>query len=105
MQTTRLFPMHVNKGKTVAASIKGRTDYAKNPNKTDGGELVSTYECDPATVGKEKRGSVYALPLLASIVVTLILSNDRDSKREDFLSHLLRLQYCPGLYRFRLPFA
>jgi hypothetical protein len=36
MATTRFISMHIGKGKTIAASIKDRTDYAKNPNKTDG---------------------------------------------------------------------
>ena len=50
MATTRIIPMHVNKGKTIAQCLKARTDYAKNPDKTDGGVLVSSYACDPETV-------------------------------------------------------
>ena len=53
MATTRIIPMHIGKGKTTSESIKGRTDYAENPDKTDGGNLVTAYECDPATVGAE----------------------------------------------------
>ena len=44
MATTRIIPMHVNKGKTIAQCLKARTDYAKNPDKTDGGVLVSSYD-------------------------------------------------------------
>lgn len=47
MAATRLIPMHVNKGKTLAQSLGDRTDYAKNPEKTDKGELVIGYQCDP----------------------------------------------------------
>ena len=50
MAATRLIPMHVNKGKTLAQSLGDRTDYAKNPEKTDKGELVTGYQCDPLTV-------------------------------------------------------
>ena len=50
MAATRLIPMHVNKGKTLAQSLGDRTDYAKNPEKTDKGELVTGYQCDPMTV-------------------------------------------------------
>lgn len=32
MATTRIIPMHVNKGKTIAQCLKARTDYAKNPD-------------------------------------------------------------------------
>lgn len=45
--------MHVNKGKTLAQSLGDRTDYAKNPEKTDKGELVTGYQCDPVTVDEE----------------------------------------------------
>ena len=31
MATTRIIPMHVNKGKTIAQCLTERTDYAKNP--------------------------------------------------------------------------
>ena len=41
MAATRLIPMHVNKGKTLAQSLGERTDYAKNPEKTEKGELVT----------------------------------------------------------------
>lgn len=53
MAATRLIPMHVNKGKNLAQSLGDRTDYAKNPEKTDKGELVTGYQCDPMTVDEE----------------------------------------------------
>lgn len=45
--------MHQNKGKSISACLADRTDYAKNPDKTNGGELLSSYECDPRTVQGE----------------------------------------------------
>jgi transcriptional regulator len=51
--TTRLISMHQNKGKSIADCLADRTDYAKNPNKTNDGELLSSYECDPKTVQAE----------------------------------------------------
>ena len=53
MATTRLIPMHQNKGKTVSQCLTDRTEYAKNPDKTADGEFISAYECDPATVDAE----------------------------------------------------
>jgi len=53
MAATRLIPMHVNKGKTAAASMKERIDYAQNPEKTNGGELISSYECDSRLAWQE----------------------------------------------------
>ena len=53
MAATRLIALHKNKGKTVVACLKSRTDYAQNPDKTKRGELVSSYECSPLTVDEE----------------------------------------------------
>ena len=53
MAATRLIPLHVNKGRSVAACLEARTDYAKNPEKTEKGDLVTSYECDPMTVDEE----------------------------------------------------
>ena len=53
MAATRLIALHKNKGKSVAACLKSRTDYAKNPDKTNRGELVSSYECSSLTADEE----------------------------------------------------
>lgn len=53
MAATRFISMHIGKGKSIAESIKGRTDYAKNPNKTDGGRLVSSFGCNARIVDAE----------------------------------------------------
>ena len=53
MAATKLIAMHQNKGKSIAKCLKDRTDYAKNKDKTNGGEFVSSYECNPQTVDSE----------------------------------------------------
>jgi hypothetical protein len=53
MAATRLIPMHLNKGKTLLKCLRERTDYAQNPAKTENGELVTSFECDPMTVDEE----------------------------------------------------
>ncbi len=53
LAATRLIALHKNKGKSVAACLKSRTDYAQNPDKTQQGELVSSYECSPLTVDED----------------------------------------------------
>ena len=53
LAATRLIALHKNRGKSVAACLKSRTDYAKNPDKTNKGELVSSYECSPLTADEE----------------------------------------------------
>ena len=53
MAATRLIALHINKGKSVAQCLRNRTDYAQNPEKTQKGELVTAYECDPMTADQE----------------------------------------------------
>lgn len=53
MATTRIIPMHINKGKTITQCMKARLDYVKNPDKTEGGELISSYACAPQTADQE----------------------------------------------------
>jgi hypothetical protein len=51
--TSRLIPLHRNKGKTVLKSLFDRVEYAKNERKTKGGEFVKCYECSPQSVEEE----------------------------------------------------
>ena len=51
--TTRLMPLHTGKGRSVAEALGRTTDYVKNPEKTNNGDLVSAYECNPSIVDKE----------------------------------------------------
>ena len=53
MATTRIIPMHINKGKTIAQCMKARIDYVKNPDKTEKGELISSFACAPETADQE----------------------------------------------------
>lgn len=43
----------MNKGKTLAQTLRDRTDYAQNPDKTDDYKLISSFECDPKTIANE----------------------------------------------------
>lgn len=53
MAATRLIALHINKGKTIAQCLADRTDYSQNAEKTNGGEYISSYECDPETADQE----------------------------------------------------
>ena len=53
MAATRLIALHINKGKTVAQCLADRTDYSQNAEKTNQGEYISSYECDPKTADEE----------------------------------------------------
>lgn len=43
----------LGKGKTVAQCLADRTDYSQNAAKTNDGEFISSYECDPKTADEE----------------------------------------------------
>ena len=53
MAATRLIALHQRKGQSMAHSLSERTDYAKNPEKTEKGELITAYGCDPMTADEE----------------------------------------------------
>ena len=85
MATTRIISMHINKGKTIAQCLKERTEYAMNSEKTNGGELISSYACDPVTVDHEF--------LLAR---NAYLSNTGRHYDHEVIAYQLRQSFKPG---------
>ena len=53
MAISKIKPRHASEGRSIAAVLKDRIDYDKNPDKTKGGLLVSSYQCDPDTAWQE----------------------------------------------------
>lgn len=53
MAATKLIALHINKGKTLAKTLEDRIDYAHNPEKTENGHYISSFECDSNTVLEE----------------------------------------------------
>ena len=86
MAATRFISMHIGKGKSIAESIKGRTDYAKNPNKTDGGRLVSSFGCNARIVDAEF--------LLAKRQYAAMTG--RRIRKHDVLAYQIRQSFKPG---------
>ena len=85
--TTRLITHHISKGETVAQSLKDRFDYGQNPEKTQGGELISAYECDHRTADAEF--------LLAKAKYKAVTG--REQKRDaDVLCYQIRQSFRPG---------
>ena len=85
--TTRLIVHHISKGETIAQSLKGRFDYGKNPDKTQGGELISSYQCDQQTCDAE-----FLLSKAKYKAVT-----GREQKRDaDVLCYQIRQSFKPG---------
>jgi hypothetical protein len=86
MAATRFISMHIGKGKSIAESMKGRTDYAKNPNKTDGGRLVSSFGCNARIVDAEF--------LLAKRQYAAMTG--RRIRKHDVLAYQIRQSFKPG---------
>ena len=85
--TTRLIVHHISKGETIAQSLKDRLDYGKNPDKTQGGELISSYQCDHMTADAE-----FLLSKAKYRAVT-----GREQKRDaDVLCYQIRQSFAPG---------
>ena len=51
--TTRIMPLHTGKDRTTSRAIQETIDYASNPKKTEKGELITGYACDPRTADAE----------------------------------------------------
>jgi hypothetical protein len=77
--------MHQNKGKSIADCLADRTDYAKNPDKTNKGEYISSYECDPKTVQGEF--------LLSKRIYNDITGREQAS---DVIAYQIRQSFKPG---------
>ena len=53
MAVTRIIPIRGSKGQSVIRALTERTDYIKNPDKTENGALVYAYGCTPQLVAAE----------------------------------------------------
>ena len=53
MAATRIMPLHIGKGRSLAKALKDVADYMENPLKTESGELISSFECAPESVDSE----------------------------------------------------
>jgi hypothetical protein len=110
MAATRLIALHTNKGRTVAQSLGDRTDYAKNPEKTEKGELVTAYCCDPMTVDEEfllqKRlyfqttGKTQKSDVIAYQIRQSFKPGEITPEEANRLGHELAMRFTKGRYSF-----
>lgn len=87
MATTYLKTHHISKGETIAASLKGRLDYGKNPEKTQSGELIRAYGCDHETADAE---------FLLSKAQYLAITGREQKKSRDILCYQIRQAFPHG---------
>lgn len=77
--------MHKNKGKSLAKCLADRIEYALNLDKTNNGEYVSSYECDPKTVLGEF--------LLSKRIYFDIIDRKQEN---DVIAYQIRQSFKPG---------
>ena len=80
-----MIALHKNKGMTVAACLKNRTDYIENPDKTEQGRFVSSYACSALTADEEFMLSKRQYDLV----------NGRRQK-SDVIAYQIRQSFRPG---------
>lgn len=86
MATTRLMPLHTGKGRKAGRAIRDIIGYAANPQKTQQGELVTGYACDPNTADGEF--------LLAKR--EYLAQTGRIRGKDDVIAYHLRQSFAPG---------
>lgn len=85
---TTYFKKHkISKGETVTQSLKERFDYGQNPDKTQGGELISSYECDYMTADAE---------FLLSKAKYKVATGREQRRDADVLCYQIRQSFKPG---------
>ncbi len=87
MATTRLIIHHISKGETIAQSLADRFDYGQNPDKTQQGELISSYQCDAETADAE---------FLLSKAKYKAITGREQKKDADILCYQIRQSFIPG---------
>ena len=86
MATTRIMPLHVGKGRTESRAISDIIDYVANPQKTDGGKLITGFACDGWTADAEF--------LLAKR--QYIAATGRVRGKDDVIAYHVRQSFVPG---------
>lgn len=87
MAISKLKPRKISDGKSIRQYLADRIEYGKNPDKTDGGRLVSTYQCSPETAAEE---FAISKRLYAN------LTGRSQPKERDVLSYFLLQSFRPG---------
>ena len=87
MAISKIKPRHASEGRSIAAVLKDRIDYDKNPDKTKGGLLVSSYQCDADTAWQE-----FAL---SKQIYEAETGRKRDPEK-DVISYLIIQSFKPG---------
>ena len=86
MATTRIIPMHTGKGRSFGRAISAIIDYVENPDKTDNGQLITSFACESRCADAE-----FALAKRQYIQKT-----GRVRGKDDVIAYQVRQSFVPG---------
>lgn len=86
MATSRLIPLHCGKGRSVGSAISDIIAYVKNQDKTDQGQLISSYQCDSKIADAE---FLFASKLYQQ-------KTGRKRGQDNVIAYHLRQSFAPG---------
>lgn len=86
MATTRLIPLHTGKGRNFGKAIRNVIGYVSNPKKTQQGELVTGFGCNPETADGE----------FLLMKREYIAQTGRRRGKDDVIAYHLRQSFVPG---------
>ena len=86
MATPRIMPLHTGKGRTVGKAISDIIDYVENPEKTDHGRLITSYQCDSRIADAE----------FLFTKKRYIQKTGRVRGEDDVIAYHLRQSFVPG---------
>nr|WP_325221257.1 relaxase/mobilization nuclease domain-containing protein [uncultured Oscillibacter sp.] len=86
MATTSIIPLHIGKGRTMGRAISDILDYVENPQKTDGGRLISSFQCNSRIADSE---FLFSKKLYAS-------KTGRQRGADDVIAYQIRQSFVPG---------
>lgn len=86
MATTRLIPLHMGSNRTFAKALGHCIDYVKNPEKTDKGQLVTSYQCSSRLAEEE----------FTFMKRLYIQKTGRVRGKDDVIAYHMRQSFLPG---------
>ena len=86
MAVTWLKPLHIGKGQTIAKALGRSLNYVDDSDKTESGEWVTSYECDPLIADDE---FMFSKNQYAAVT-------GRDQGAKDIIAYHLRISFAPG---------
>ena len=86
MATTRLMALHIGKGRTFSTAISDIIDYVENPEKTERGQFITSYQCSSEIADAE----------FLLFKKQYIQKTGRTRGMDDVIAYHLRQSFVPG---------